>query len=74
MLCWIGIYLLVFPSLTTPQAIIGVISPLSIITLLVFVTGLPPLERKAEDIWGKTNTYREYKQKTNILIPWFPKK
>lgn len=70
-LCWIGIYILVFISLSFVQMIFGLLSPVFIIFILVFVTGIPPLEKKAEKRWGKE--YMEYKRKTNILIPWFPK-
>lgn len=74
MLCWIGVYLFVFVSFSTSQKIIGLVSPLFIICLLLFVTGLPPLERYADKKWGKQREYLAYKRKTSILIPWFPKR
>lgn len=74
MLCWIGIYVFVFNSLTYIQKIIALSSPLFIIILLLFVTGLPMLEKYADKKWGKQKDYQEYKRKTSILIPWIPKK
>jgi len=73
-LCWIGIYIFTFPSLSTFQQIIALASPLFIVILLLFVTGLPPLEKSADNKWGKQQDYKEYKRRTSILIPWLPKK
>jgi steroid 5-alpha reductase family enzyme len=73
-LCWIGIYVFVFSSLTLSQKIIGLASPLFIIILLLFVTGLPMLEKYADKKWGKKKDYQEYKRKTSILIPWIQKR
>jgi steroid 5-alpha reductase family enzyme len=73
-LCWVGIYIFVFASLTSLQKIVSLASPLFIIILLLFVTGLPPLEKYADKKWGKQKDYQEYKRKTSILIPWIPKR
>jgi steroid 5-alpha reductase family enzyme len=73
-LCCFGIYVFTSFSFSTFQQIIGLASPLFIMILLLFVTGLPPLERSADNKWGKQQDYKEYKRKTNILIPWIPKK
>jgi steroid 5-alpha reductase family enzyme len=73
-LCWVGIYIFVFTSLTPLQKILSLASPLFIIILLLFVTGLPQLEKYADKKWGKQKDYQEYKRKTSILIPWTPKK
>ncbi len=72
--CWVGIYIFVFPSLSWLQAMIALISPLMIASLLIFITGLPPLEKYADVRWGKQKDYKEYKKKTSILIPWFRKR
>jgi steroid 5-alpha reductase family enzyme len=73
-LCWIGIYLFVLTSFSPLIMIISFISPLFITLLLVFVTGLPPLEKYGDKKWGKNKNYKEYKRKTSILVPWFRKK
>lgn len=69
-LCRIGIYIFVLPSLSLRAGIFGLISPIFIIFLLVFVTGLPPLEKQADIKWGKMKEYIYYKKNTSILIPW----
>jgi len=47
-----------------------VISPLTITYLLLFVSGIPLLEKPFEN----NPEFQEYKQTTNALIPWFPKR
>jgi len=74
MCCWLGIYLLTLSSLSLIQIIYTAVSPLFIALLLIFVTGLPTLEKYADKKWGKTKEYKEYKRKTSILVPWFQKK
>jgi len=73
-LCWVGIYVFVLPSLTNFQKIAALVSPIFIILLLLFVTGIPLLERSATKKWGNQKKYQEYVRKTSILIPWIPKK
>lgn len=68
-LVWIGVYLFVFSSLTPLQAVIGLASPLFIIILLLFVSGIPILEKSADKRWGKNKKYQEYKKQTSILVP-----
>ena len=73
-LCWIGIYLFVFSSLSLIEGIISLIGPIFIIILLVFVSGIPKLENLSDKRWKNDKKYWEYKRKTSILVPWFPKK
>ncbi len=73
-LCWIGVYIFAFASLAPLQKLTALASPLYIIVLLIFVTGLPLLEKSADSKWGSQKTYQEYKRKTSVLIPWVPKK
>ena len=42
-----------------------------IIVLLVFVSGIPLLERSADQKYGDRKDYQHYKKNTNVLIPWF---
>ncbi|NCT55531.1 DUF1295 domain-containing protein [bacterium] len=72
-LCWLGIYIFVFPSLSFLFQIIALSGPLFIVVLLLFATGIPPLEKYADKKWGKDKSYVDYKSKTSILIPWFNK-
>ncbi len=47
------------------------ISPTLMVTLLCFITGIPPLEKLAVEKKGKV--YQDYQKTTSALIPWFPK-
>lgn len=69
-LIWIGIYVFCYSTLVGIEKLIGLVSPLYISFLLIFVTGLPPLEKRAEKKWGKDKKYQKYKEKTAKLIPW----
>ena len=69
-LCWVGIYLYTFSSLTYVYRLMGLLSPLFIIILLLFVSGIPKLEEKADKKWGSDKEYQKYKKKTAVLIPF----
>lgn len=68
-LMWWGIFFVSLFSTTRP-GIIGLISPVVITYLLVYVSGVPLLERKYKD----NPAFQEYAKKTSMFIPWFPKK
>ena len=63
---WWGIFLLTLSGGVTPFAVIG---PVTITLLLLFVSGVPLLERSMKDKPG----YAQYAEMTSIFIPWFPK-
>lgn len=69
MLIWIGIYLYVFDGLQGIEKIIALASPLLIVTLLRFISGVPILESGADKRWGQNAAYRRYKDRTNLLWP-----
>lgn len=71
-LVWIGVYMYAAPSLELSATLVALISPLFIGTLLVFVSGIPILEKSADKRWGDDIRYQQYKQQTSILIPWYP--
>jgi steroid 5-alpha reductase family enzyme len=73
-LCWIGIYVTVLPGLNLLNSFIALISPIYIIVLLLYVSGIPILEKKSFKKWGHLKEYNDYLKKTNLLIPWFNKK
>lgn len=73
MLVWIGLYLVVMPNLTAFEAVVASLSPLYIICLLLFVSGVPPLEKLADERWGKDKAYQAYKKRTSILFLWPPR-
>lgn len=64
---WWGIFIL---ALSVPLGWSGVISPLTITAMLLFVSGVPMLEKELK----KNPEFEEYARKTSIFIPWFPKK
>jgi steroid 5-alpha reductase family enzyme len=69
-LVWLGIFLYSIPSLTGPLYA-AALGPVFITFLLVFVTGIPPHERAANERHGDDPAYREYKRRTSVLVPWF---
>jgi steroid 5-alpha reductase family enzyme len=71
---WIGVYIYTLFGLNTIQSIVGAIGPLYIASLIIFVSGLPMLEKKADARWGNDKNYQKYKSKTSILIPLPQKK
>lgn len=68
-LVWIGIYIVVFPTIGITGRIIGFVSPAYISCLLLFISGIPPLERGADKRWGTQRGYQQYKKAVPILIP-----
>lgn len=64
---WWGIFFIVAPL---NYGWLALISPLCITLLLIFVSGIPMLEKKYEG----NPEFEAYKKRTNALIPWFPKK
>lgn len=63
---WWGIFII---SLVAPWGWVGVIGPLVITGLILFVSGIPMTEKMME----KTPGWDEYKRKTSAFVPWFPK-
>jgi len=65
-LLWWGIYLLTIP---VSFGWAGIVSPIAIGYLLLFVSGVPPLEKRYSD----DEDYQKYAERTNKFFPWFPK-
>ncbi len=64
---WTGIALASMGAGTSALALAG---PAAITLLLLFVSGVPMLEKAMKDRPG----YAEYARRTSIFVPWFPKK
>lgn len=64
---WWGIWLV---AMGTGYGWVGIIGPLTITLLIVFVSGIPPLERRYRD----DAAYQSYRQRTSALIPWPPRR
>jgi len=67
-LIWIGIAIIALPVLQGWQ-FFSLISPVFVIILLTRISGLPMLEKRADDKWGGQDDYEEYKKNTPVLIP-----
>ena len=72
MLVWWGLFVYAVPFLHG-AAFAVVIGPVFITVLLLFVSGIPLLERSAEAKYGDDPAYREYKRRTSILVPLPPR-
>jgi steroid 5-alpha reductase family enzyme len=71
LLCWWGVFFYVAPALGAWSAL-AALGPLSLTCLLLFVTGVPALERGADQKWGADAAYQAYKRQTPVLIPRLP--
>jgi len=72
MLVWWGLFLYVVPVLHG-AAFVLVIGPVFITLLLLFVSGIPLLEKSADEKYGSDGAYRDYKRRTSILVPLPPR-
>jgi len=63
---WWGIFAI---AVNQPWGWTGVIGPIVITSMLLFVSGIPMTERMME----KTPGWDEYKRRTSVFIPWFKK-
>lgn len=68
-LIWWGFWLFACGS---PWGWVTVYAPLTILGLLLRVTGIPLTEKCAVE--SKGAAYREYQKTTSAFIPWFPRK
>jgi len=64
---WWGIYII---TLSVMHGWSAIISPLTITLMLLFVSGVPMLEKKYQN----NPEFQEYARVTNKFFPWFPKK
>ncbi len=67
LMIWWGIFIIISPM---PGSIFFIISPLAISFLLLFVSGIPLLEKK----YNGNTLYKAYQKRTSALVPWPPKK
>lgn len=72
-LVWWGITISCIPYFNGSDFIFF-ISPIFITLLLLFVTGIPLLEKSWDEKWGTDPDFIQYKKQTNLLIPMPPKK
>jgi steroid 5-alpha reductase family enzyme len=65
---WIGVAVIALPVLRGWQWV-TMISPIFVILLLTRVSGVPMLEKSADEKWGGQEDYEAYKSRTPVLIP-----
>ena len=69
---WTGVAVMAIPVLTDWQYA-TLISPVFVSFLLMKMSGVPLLERKADERWGGQEEYEAYKAVTPVLIPRPPR-
>jgi steroid 5-alpha reductase family enzyme len=67
---WIGVTVITLPVLQGWQWV-ALISPVFVTLLLTRVSGVPMLEKRADEKWGGQKDYEDYKKRTPVLIPRF---
>jgi steroid 5-alpha reductase family enzyme len=72
-LVWWGLFVYAVPFLHG-AAFAVIVGPVFITLLLLFVSGIPLLERSADAKYGDDPAYRDYKRRTSILVPLPPRK
>jgi len=70
---WTGVAIITLPVLHGWQWL-TMISPVFIFILLTRISGIPMLEKKADEKWSGQADYEAYKANTSILVPHPPRK
>ncbi len=65
---WVGVAIIALPVLQGWQWV-ALISPVFVALLITRVSGVPLLEKKADQKWGGQADYEAYKTRTPVLIP-----
>jgi steroid 5-alpha reductase family enzyme len=68
-LMWWGVFAAAAGSLPWAQVAAASASPLFVSFLLMYVSGVPLLEKSADEKWGDDPSYQAYKAKTHVLLP-----
>ena len=72
-LLWWGIFLAAVPGFRGWDFLTA-LGPLGLTLLLLFVSGVPLLEKSADAKYGKDADYLEYKRRTSLFIPLPPRR
>jgi steroid 5-alpha reductase family enzyme len=65
---WVGVAIIAMPALQGWQWA-TMISPLFVALLITRLSGVPLLEKRADETWGGQEDYEAYKKRTPTLIP-----
>ena len=68
---WLGIFVISISYINSIFTALSILSPIFVFVLLRFLTGVPQLEQRGQEKWGKQEKYLKYKEKTGILLPKF---
>ena len=63
---WWGVFLL---AAALPYGLVTIVGPLTITALILFVSGVPLLEKK----YAGRPDFEAYKRRTSVFVPWFRK-
>jgi steroid 5-alpha reductase family enzyme len=72
LLVWWGLFVYAVPFLHGAAFAVA-IGPVFLTLLLLFVSGIPPLERSARAKYGDDPAYLEYRRRTSVLVPRPPR-
>ena len=72
-LLWVGVAVVALPALRGWQWV-ALLSPVFVALLLLRVSGVPMLEKAADERWGGEPDYEAYKSGTSLLVPLPPRK
>lgn len=69
---WTGIAIMAIPILSGWRWVV-LVSPIFVALLITKISGVPMLEKKADQRWGDEEAYQKYKASTPVLIPKPPR-
>jgi steroid 5-alpha reductase family enzyme len=67
---WVGVYIAVISRVNFAAAILALIGPIFIYSMIRYVSGVPMLEKKADERYGDDPEYQKYKEETSLLVPF----
>lgn len=67
-LIWWGVFIFCMSSLSGWEYV-TIISPIYVVIILVFVSGIPPLQKRYDQKYGHNPKYQQYKEQTFLLVP-----
>jgi len=71
-LMWMGLCTSYSTCITVTVQQLAWISPIFNAILLIFVSGVPLLEKAGEKKWGREAEYQHYMKNTSCIVPWLP--
>ena len=67
---WIGVFLVCINEFTSKNQYAAILSPVFVACLLIFVSGVPLLEKSSDRKFGHLKEYKDYKENTSVLVPY----